>query len=110
MMANLSEDLYSECNTAKNALSHLPIEQMNLSGAYKFLSQAADYAGYLSSKTKSGTEISDEEYENIALTVSKINDTDVIFNSIVGFGHIVVSKSLQISRSYINGIFAKIQE
>ena len=31
MMANLSEDLYSECNTAKNALSHLPIEQMNLS-------------------------------------------------------------------------------
>ena len=65
MMANLSEDLYSECNTAKNALSHLPIEQMNLSGAYKFLSQAADYAGYLSSKTKSGTEISDEEYENM---------------------------------------------
>ena len=65
MMTRLSEDLYSECNTAKNALSHLPIEQMNLSGTYKFLSQACDYANYLSEKIKSGTQISDEEYENL---------------------------------------------
>ncbi len=65
MMTRLSEDLYSECNTAKNALSHLPIEQMNLSGAYKFLSQAGDYAGYLSNKIKSGEQISDKEYENL---------------------------------------------
>lgn len=65
MMATLSEDLYSECNTAKNALSHLPIEQMNLSGAYKFLSQAGDYANYLSVKTKNGTQISEEEYKNL---------------------------------------------
>lgn len=65
MMGNLSQDLYSECNTAKNALSHLPIDQMNLGGTYKFLSQAADYADYLSSKTRTGTKISDEEYQNM---------------------------------------------
>ncbi|MDE5671222.1 MAG: germination protein YpeB [Eubacterium sp.] len=65
MMATLSEDLYSECSLAKNELSHLPIEQMNLSGTYKFLSQAADYSKYLSEKTRTGTEISDEEYKNM---------------------------------------------
>lgn len=65
MMATLSEDLYSECSLAKNSLSHLPIEQMNLSGTYKFLSQAADYSEYLSEKTRTGTQISDEEYENM---------------------------------------------
>lgn len=65
MMATLSEDLYSECSLAKNELSHLPIEQMNLGGTYKFLSQAADYAEYLSEKTRTGTEISKEEYENM---------------------------------------------
>ncbi len=66
MMGNLSNNLYSECCTAKNALSTLPISQLNLSGAYKFLSQAGDYARYLSSKD----EISQEEYENLALLLS----------------------------------------
>jgi len=70
MMARLSEDLYSECNTAKNAMSQLPLEQMNLSGAYKFLSQASDYAGYLSSKIRTGTEISDDELKNMHLLLS----------------------------------------
>lgn len=70
MMARLSEDLYSECNTAKNAMSQLPLEQMNLSGTYKFLSQASDYAGYLSSKIRTGTEISDEELKNMNMLLS----------------------------------------
>lgn len=70
MMAQLSEDLYSECNTAKNALSHLPIDQMNLSGAYKFLSQAGDYSNYLTSKIKSGSQISDDELKNMNMLLS----------------------------------------
>ncbi len=65
MMASLSEDLYSECSTAKDAISQLPIDQMNLSGTYKFLSQASDYASYLSDKTQNGTEISEEEFDNL---------------------------------------------
>lgn len=70
MMAQLSEDLYSECNTAKNALSHLPIDQLNLSGAYKFLSQAGDYSNYLTSKIRSGSEISDDELKNMNMLLS----------------------------------------
>lgn len=65
MMTNLSEDLYSECNSAKNALSRLPIDQLNLNGAYKFLTQATDYATYLSSKIRTGEQISQKEYENL---------------------------------------------
>ena len=61
MMNRISGNLYSECCTAKNALSSLPISQLNLSGAYKFLSQAGDYARYLSTKT----EITQEEYDNL---------------------------------------------
>lgn len=83
MMANLSEDLYSECNTAKNALSHLPIEQMNLSGAYKFLSQASDYTSYLTSKAKSGAEISEEEYSNLLALLEYAKKYSESVNSMV---------------------------
>lgn len=65
MMFTLSENLYSECNSAKNALSTLPVDQLNLTGAYKFLTQATDYASYLSSKIRSGEQISEKEYENL---------------------------------------------
>ncbi len=66
MMNRISGNLYSECCTAKNALSSLPISQLNLSGAYKFLSQAGDYARYLSTKS----EITQEEYDNLTLLLS----------------------------------------
>lgn len=65
VMQSLSEDLYSECSTAKNALARLPIEQLNLSGTYKFLSQAGDYGAYLAKKMAAGEAVSDEEYENL---------------------------------------------
>lgn len=66
MMGNISSNLYSECCTAKNALASLPISQLNLTGAYKFLSQAGDYAKYLSSKS----EITQEEYDNLSRLLS----------------------------------------
>lgn len=66
MMNKISGDLYSECCTAKNALSSLPISQLNLTGAYKFLSQAGDYARYLSAKEQ----VTQEEYDNLALLLT----------------------------------------
>lgn len=66
MMNKISGDLYSECCTAKNALSSLPISQLNLTGAYKFLSQAGDYARYLSAKEQ----VTQEEYDNLALILT----------------------------------------
>ncbi len=66
MMGTLSSDLYAECTTAKNALSSLPVSQLDLDGAYKFLSQAADYAKYISAKN----EISQSDYGNLALLMT----------------------------------------
>lgn len=66
MMGTLSSDLYAECTTAKNALSSLPVSQLELDGAYKFLSQAADYAKYISTKD----EISQSDYDNLALLLT----------------------------------------
>lgn len=66
MMGTLSSDLYAECTTAKNSLSALPVSQLDLDGAYKFLSQAADYAKYISTKD----EISQSDYDNLALLLT----------------------------------------
>lgn len=61
MMNTLSSDLYSQCMAAKSSLAALPVDQLNLSGAYKFLSQTGDYARYLSQKS----ELTDEDYDNL---------------------------------------------
>ena len=82
MMAQLSEDLYSECNTAKNSLSHLPIDQMNLSGAYKFLSQAGDYSNYMTSKIRNGSEISDDEMKDFAYISKKLDEISLAIDSL----------------------------
>lgn len=50
----------------KNSLSALPVSQLDLDGAYKFLSQAADYAKYISTKD----EISQSDYDNLALLLT----------------------------------------
>lgn len=64
-LTDVSRNLYTETNQAKDALSRLPVNQMNLDGTYKFLSQAGDYSSYLSSKLYAGETISDEEHKNL---------------------------------------------
>lgn len=66
MLYEISSDLYSECNEAKDALSRLPVGQMNLSSTYKFISQASDYAAYIAKKVASGERISDAEHKNLS--------------------------------------------
>ena len=79
MMNKISGDLYSECCTAKNALSSLPISQLNLTGAYKFLSQAGDYARYLSAKEQ----VTQEEYDNLALLLTYAQEYSDFADTIV---------------------------
>ena len=62
---DLSRDLYASCSVAKNALSRLPVKQMELANAYKFLSQASDYAQFIGAKLESGKPISDKERKNL---------------------------------------------
>ena len=35
MLMDISKDLYAECSQAKDALSRLPVEQMNLNSKYQ---------------------------------------------------------------------------
>lgn len=62
---DVSRDLYAQCATAKNAISRLPVSQMELGNTYKFLSQASDYAQYIGSKIEKGAKISEKEHNNL---------------------------------------------
>ena len=65
MLMDISKDLYAECSQAKDALSRLPIEQMNLGSTYKFITQSSDYASYIANKIASSQTISTEEHQNL---------------------------------------------
>lgn len=62
---DLSRDLYAQCSTAKNAMSRLPVSQMELGNAYKFLSQCSDYAQYIGGKIDKNEIITEEEHQNL---------------------------------------------
>lgn len=62
---DLSRDLYAVCSTAKNAMSRLPVSQLELNNAYKFLTQCSDYAQYIGKRVEKGESITDEEHEGL---------------------------------------------
>ena len=62
---DLSRDLYAQCQTAKNAVARLPIDQMKLGNVYKFLSQASDYAQYIGSEIESGKKITEKQHKTL---------------------------------------------
>ncbi|MBR3149701.1 MAG: germination protein YpeB, partial [Eubacterium sp.] len=61
----LSRDLYAQCQTAKNAVSRLPVSQMKLNNVYKFLSQASDYAQYISTELENGKTITEKQHKTL---------------------------------------------
>lgn len=83
MLLEISSDLYSECNEAKDALSKLPVGQMNLSSTYKFISQAGDYATYIAQKAASGDKISDEEHKNLSVLLNYASQLNESISSMV---------------------------
>lgn len=62
---DLSRDIFTQCATAKNAISRLPISQMKLQGTYKFLSQAGDYAIYVGDKLEGDDKINQDDQDNL---------------------------------------------
>ncbi len=66
MLADLSEKLSSDAATAKSSLARLPVDGLDLSDAYKFLSQVGNYSKSLAEKCAEGGGLSAEERENIA--------------------------------------------
>lgn len=65
-LSMISSKMWKESAAAKSALSSLPISGSTLENTNRFLSQAGDYAMYLSRKTASGAELTDEERNQFA--------------------------------------------
>lgn len=98
MLYEISADLYSECTKAKDALSRLPVGQMNLSSTYKFISQASDYASYIAQKAASGDKISDEEHKNLSTLLnyaSQLNESISSMVSICNNGGLITASNVK---------------
>lgn len=65
MLSDLSEKLCSDAATAKNSLSRLPVDELDLTDAYKFLSQVGNYSKALAEKCAEGGSLTGEERKNI---------------------------------------------
>lgn len=61
----LSRELFAQCSVAKNAVSRLPVSQMELGNTFKFLSQSSDYAQYIENKLENGGKITEQEHRNL---------------------------------------------
>lgn len=59
----LANKLFNEASTAKNALSQLPVQELDLENTYKFLSQVGNYAQYVAKNTESNP----EKYDDLKL-------------------------------------------
>lgn len=64
-MIRLSGEIYRQASNAKANLALLPLETEPLEKVSEFLSQAGDYAYSLSMKMLEGTQITQEEYNNL---------------------------------------------
>lgn len=98
MLLEISSDLYAECGEAKEALSRLPVSQMNLTSTYKFISQASDYSTYIAKKLSSGEDISEEEHKNLStlLNYSKsLNSAVSSMVSICNSGGMITSNDVK---------------
>ncbi|MCM1284775.1 MAG: germination protein YpeB [Acetobacter sp.] len=100
MLLEISSDLYAECSEAKEALSRLPVSQMNLGSTYKFISQASDYANFIAQKIASGEKISDEEHKNLCTLMNyseKLNDSVSAMATVANNGGVITNSNLKAS-------------
>lgn len=77
-LATLSGDIFRQAAEAKSCMGQLPTAEINLENTAKFLSQVGDYTYVLSQSMINGTQISQEEYENLAALsdcASKLKNT-----------------------------------
>ena len=64
-LSALSSNIFMQTAAAKANLAQLPVADLDLAGTSKFLSQAGDYASYLSAKVIDSGSISEEDYKNL---------------------------------------------
>lgn len=107
MLLEIGRDLYSECTKAKDALSRLPVQQMNLSSTYKFISQASDYSAYIAKKISSGEEITEEEHKNMTTLLNyaaQLNDSVDSMVAICNSGGLITASNVRGKSVTVNSL------
>ena len=66
MLSDLSEKLSDDAKSAKNSLARLPVDELDLIAAYRFLSQVGNYSRALAEKCAEGSRLSEDDRGNIA--------------------------------------------
>lgn len=102
MLLDISSSLYSECEGAKEALSRLPVGQMNLSSTYRFISQSADFANYIANKIASGEKVSEKEHKNLSTLLhyaQSINDSVSTMVSVCNNGGKITGSNVKNSKN-----------
>ena len=66
MLSDLSEKLSDDAKSAKNSLARLPVDELDLTAAYRFLSQVGNYSRALAEKCAEGSRLSEDDRGNIA--------------------------------------------
>ncbi|MEG1996527.1 MAG: germination protein YpeB [Oscillospiraceae bacterium] len=95
MLSFLSTKVWREAGFAKDCLSNLPIDYLNLSGTNKLLSQVGDYCVSISKKFERGETITDEEHQNISQLneyCKKMLDDLIVLSDAVKCGNISLKK------------------
>lgn len=73
MLGQVTSSLVKSTSGAKNALSLLPISDLELDNTYKFFSQLGDYSLYLNKKVASGQALTQEEYNSLSQFIALLS-------------------------------------
>lgn len=74
MLSRLASELWREASGAKTNLSMLPLDDSQLNGTYKLLSQVGEFVMALGRKAANGEELSKAERENLEKLYKHCND------------------------------------
>lgn len=103
MLADLSEQLWSETALAKSALGQLPIASTELDKTSGFITQVSDYVHALTKKLLNGETITEEERRQIATLVEY---SDSLNNDLKEMENEFISGNLQLSAKQVKSVFA----
>lgn len=73
MLGQVTSSLVRSTSGAKNALSLLPVSDLELDNTYKFFSQLGDYSLYLNKKVASGQALTQEEYNSLSQFIALLS-------------------------------------
>ncbi len=105
-MTSLSAKLWRDAGSAKASLSALPLEELDLTETYRFLSQVGDYAMTLSRKMANSQELTEEELHSLDTLCTYAQNLNEQINAVQGrvsSGEIPLDRLAAVSTQKGNG-------